>query len=162
MTWTTTQDRCASAVDRNQHGTLIVTGSRVSLGSVIHASWEDETPETICQAYPSLSLGRVYGTIAGCLANRDEVDVQPAAQAAEATRLRESARARSADLRARLVSARRSRSREPGLGRVGRSWQRAGRMAPLRWGARDPHGAASGEDGIRQVRDAFRNRRRAR
>jgi hypothetical protein len=30
-------------------------------------------------------------------------------------------------------------------------------MVPLRWGARDYHGAVSGEDGIRQVGDAFRN-----
>jgi len=29
--------------------------------------------------------------------------------------------------------------------------QRGDRMAPLRWGARDPHGAVPGEDGIRQV-----------
>jgi uncharacterized protein (DUF433 family) len=96
----------SSYVDRNEHGTLIVTGSRVSLGSVIHAFWEGETPETICQAYPSLSLEQVYGAIAYYLANRDGVDGELAAQAAEATRLREGARARNADLRSRLASAR--------------------------------------------------------
>jgi len=96
----------SSYVDRNQHGTLTVTGSRVSLGSVIHAFWEGETPETICQAYPSLSLEQVYGAIAYDLANRDGVDGELAGHAAEATRLREVARARNADLRSRLASAR--------------------------------------------------------
>ncbi len=56
--------------------------------------------------------------------------------------------------------ARRSRSRQPGLGQVGRSWQRAGRMVPPRWGTRDHHGAVSGEDGMRQVPEAVRNRHR--
>jgi uncharacterized protein (DUF433 family) len=96
----------SSYVDRNQRGILIVTASRVSLGSVIHAFWEGETPETICQAYPSLSLEQVYGAIAYYLANRDEVDVELAAQAAEATRLREEVQARNTDLRSRLASAR--------------------------------------------------------
>jgi hypothetical protein len=51
--------------------------------------------------------------------------------------------------------ARRSHSRQPGLGRVGRSWQRAGRMAPLRWGTRAHLGAVSGEDARPDVHDAF-------
>jgi hypothetical protein len=38
--------------------------------------------------------------------------------------------------------------------------QRRRRMAPLRWGARDHPGAVSGENGIRQDRDALRNRHR--
>ena len=38
--------------------------------------------------------------------------------------------------------------------------QRDDRMAPLRGGTRDHPGAVSGEDGIRQVRDAFGNRHR--
>ncbi len=38
--------------------------------------------------------------------------------------------------------------------------QRAGRMAPLRWGTGAHHGAVSGDDAVQHVRDAFRNRHR--
>jgi uncharacterized protein (DUF433 family) len=49
----------SSYVDRNTRGTLIVSGSRVSLASVVQSFWAGETPETICQAYPSLTLEQV-------------------------------------------------------------------------------------------------------
>jgi len=45
----------SSYVDRNARGTLIISGSRVSVGSVVHAFWAGETPEPICQAYLALS-----------------------------------------------------------------------------------------------------------
>ena len=99
-----------SYVDRNASGTLVVSGSRVSLGSVVQAFWAGETPETICQAYPSLTLEQVYGAIAYYLAHRDTVDAELAAQDAEVSRLREEARVRNADLRSRLASARLPRS----------------------------------------------------
>ncbi len=99
----------AAYVDRNARGTLIVSGSRVTLGSVIHAFWAGETPETICQAYPSLTLEQVYGAIAYYLAHRDQVDAELAAQESEVSRLREAARTRNADLRSRLADARAAR-----------------------------------------------------
>ena len=58
----------APYVERNTQGTLVVAGSRVSVGSVVRAFWTGETPETICQAYPALSLEQVYGAIAYYLA----------------------------------------------------------------------------------------------
>jgi hypothetical protein len=73
---------------------------------VVHAFWGGETPETICQAYPSLTLEQVYGAIAYYLAHRNDVDAELAAQNAEVSRLREVARARNADLRSRLASVR--------------------------------------------------------
>ena len=48
----------------------------------------------------------------------------------------------------------RSRSLQPGLGRVGPARQRGGRMAPLRFGTRDHLGAVSGADGTHHGRDA--------
>jgi hypothetical protein len=56
--------------------------------------------------------------------------------------------------------ARRSRSHQPGLGRVGPARQRGDRMAPLRWGVRGSPGAASGGDGTHHVRDAISTRHR--
>ena len=99
-----------SYVERNARGTLVVSGSRVSLGSVVNAFWAGETPESICQAYPSLTLEQVYGAIAYYLACRDDVDAELAAQSAEASRLREEARRQNADLRSRLASARAARA----------------------------------------------------
>ena len=96
-------------VDRNARGTLIISGSRVSVGSVVHAFWAGETPETICQAYPSLTLEQVYGAIAYYLAHRDQVDAELAAQETEVSRLRELSRMRNADLRSRLADARATR-----------------------------------------------------
>lgn len=99
----------SSYVDRNARGTRIVSGSRVSLGSVVHAFWDGETPETICQAYSTLTLEQVYGAIAYYLAHRDDVDAELATQETEASRLRELARSRNADLRSRLTDARATR-----------------------------------------------------
>ena len=99
----------SSYVDRNARGTLIVSGSRVSLASVVHAFWAGETPETICQAYPPLTLEQVYGAIAYYLAHRDPLDAELAAQETEGARLRELARTRNADLRSRLADARATR-----------------------------------------------------
>ncbi len=99
----------AAYVDRNPRGTLVVSWSRVALGSVIHAFWAGETPEAICQAYPSLSLEQVYGAIAYYLAHRDQTDAELAGQESETSRLREAARTRNADLRSRLADSRAAR-----------------------------------------------------
>ena len=48
-----------SSIDRKERGTLAISGSRLSLGPVVHAFWAGETPEMICQAYPSLTLARI-------------------------------------------------------------------------------------------------------
>ena len=76
---------------------------------MVHAFWAGETPETICQAYPSLTLEQVYGAIAYYLAHRDQVDAELAAQETEVSRLRELSRMRNADLRSRLADARAAR-----------------------------------------------------
>jgi len=99
----------SSYVDRNTRRTLIVSGSRVSLESVVLAFWAGETPETICQAYPSLTLEQVYGAIAYYLVHRDHVDAELATQETEAHYLREGARTRNADPRSRLADARATR-----------------------------------------------------
>jgi hypothetical protein len=76
---------------------------------VVHAFWDGETPETFCEAYPSLTLEQVYGAIGYYLAHRDHVDAELAAQETEASRLRDLARTRNADLRSRLTDARAAR-----------------------------------------------------
>lgn len=51
-----------------------ISGSRVSLDSVVYAFLGGQTPESIAQSFPVLRLEQVYGAVAYYLANRDEVD----------------------------------------------------------------------------------------
>lgn len=53
-------------------GGFYVTGSRVSLASVVYAFRDGASPETIRQSYPSLSLAQVYGAIAFYLSHPEE------------------------------------------------------------------------------------------
>jgi uncharacterized protein (DUF433 family) len=56
-------------------GGQYVTGTRVSLASVVVQFWQGASPETIFQNYPALaSLENVYGAIAYYLANQPAVD----------------------------------------------------------------------------------------
>ena len=51
-----------------------ITGSRVSLDSIVYAFWNGETAETIGQSFPVLTLEQVYGAIAFYLAHKEEID----------------------------------------------------------------------------------------
>jgi uncharacterized protein (DUF433 family) len=51
-----------------------IIGSRVSLDSIVYEFLRGETAEGISQAFPSLSLEQVYGTITFYLANRAAID----------------------------------------------------------------------------------------
>ena len=51
-----------------------VTGTRISLDSIVHAFRRGESPETICQNFELLHLEEVYGAIAYYLANRSKID----------------------------------------------------------------------------------------
>src|SRR5437773_4876242 len=55
-----------------REGGFYISGSRVSLASVIYAFRDGASPETIRQNYPSLSLAQVYGAIAFYLSHPDE------------------------------------------------------------------------------------------
>jgi uncharacterized protein (DUF433 family) len=52
----------------------VVAGTRVSLDSIVYAFLEGQSAEAIAQAFPSLTLERVYGAITYYLAHRDELD----------------------------------------------------------------------------------------
>lgn len=58
----------------DEAGVLRITGTRVSLDSVVYAFDEGATPEEIAQDFPSLDLGAVYSVIGYYLQNRDEVE----------------------------------------------------------------------------------------
>lgn len=57
-----------------REGGYYVVGSRVSLDSLAYAFRGGESPETIQQNFPSLSLEQVYGAIAFYLGHQAVVD----------------------------------------------------------------------------------------
>src|SRR5687767_8461046 len=63
-----------SYVTRDEHGVLRVAGTPISLDSVVIAFQQGESPESICQAYPPLTLEQAYGAITYYLAHQREVD----------------------------------------------------------------------------------------
>jgi len=70
----------------DENGRMRVGNTRVLLDLVIYAYWRGETPETITQSYPTLSLDDVYLAIGYYLRHRDEVDAYLREQEAEAER----------------------------------------------------------------------------
>ena len=51
-----------------------VTGSRVSLDSIVYAFLSGQSAESIAQSFPVLTLEQVYGAITFYLSNRAEID----------------------------------------------------------------------------------------
>jgi uncharacterized protein (DUF433 family) len=52
----------------------MVSGTRVSLDSVVHAFLSGASAETIAQSFPVLTLEQVYGAISFYFAHREEMD----------------------------------------------------------------------------------------
>ena len=72
----------------DDHGRLRVGNTRVLLDLVIYSFRLGNTPETITEQYPSLSLDDVYLSIGYYLRHRDEVDAYLRQQEAEAETFR--------------------------------------------------------------------------
>jgi len=51
-----------------------IEGTRISLDSVVYAFQKGESPESIVQSFPLLTLEQVYGAITFYLANRAQID----------------------------------------------------------------------------------------
>jgi uncharacterized protein (DUF433 family) len=83
-----------------------VTGTRISLDSIVHAFRCGESPETICQNFELLRLEEVYGAIAYYLANQTDIDAYLIRQNEKWTEGRRNAEPLPADLRERLLRAR--------------------------------------------------------
>ena len=57
-----------------QQNVYRITGTRVSLDSIVYAWWAGQSAETIAQSFPVLTLEQVYGAITFYLAHREEID----------------------------------------------------------------------------------------
>jgi len=51
-----------------------ISGTRVSLDSIVYAFLRGAAPESIAQSFPALTLEEVYGAIAFYLAHQTEID----------------------------------------------------------------------------------------
>ena len=110
-----TQTAAVCYAFQTEHGGWRVTGSRVSLDSVVHLFHEGADPETIVREFPSLSLEQVYGAIAFYLHNREMIDKYLERQQQRWDELRKESAERNADLRERILErkAERQRSENP-------------------------------------------------
>jgi len=73
-------------------GAYRVAGSRVSLDSIVYSFWNGESPETIAQSFPTLTLEQVYGAIAFYLSHQAEIDDYIRQGEAEYEAMRQAAR----------------------------------------------------------------------
>ena len=58
----------------NRNGGYYVSGTRVSLDSIVYAFRRGASPETIKGSFPTLTLEQVYGAIAFYLSRQPEID----------------------------------------------------------------------------------------
>ena len=87
-----------------RNGGYYVVGNRVSLDSIVYAFLDGNSPESIVEAFSSLSLEEVYGGIAFYLANRAHVDDYLREGEREFERMREESRAKNPVFYERLRS----------------------------------------------------------
>lgn len=66
-----------------RNGGYYVSGTRVSLDSIVYEFRNGASPESIAQSFPTLRLEEVYGSITFYLANQAEVDRYRVASEAE-------------------------------------------------------------------------------
>ncbi len=85
-----------------QDGTYKISGTRVSLDSVVYAYLRGASPESIQRSFPSLTLEQVHGSLAFYLSRKLEVDEYLAAGEAEFENLNRVSRERHADWYAKL------------------------------------------------------------
>ncbi len=98
-----------------EDGTIRITGTRVSLDSVVHEYEQGATPEEIAVSFPSLRIEDIYAAITYYLNHREQVEEYLRQQEGDAEAIRrriESApdyQRKMQDLRARILKRRASK-----------------------------------------------------
>jgi uncharacterized protein (DUF433 family) len=72
----------------DEHGTIRVSGTRVTLDTVIARYHQGDTPEAIHEGFDVLPLNDIYAVIAYYLAHREELDAYLHRRDEEAARVR--------------------------------------------------------------------------
>ena len=108
----TLDDACPALLTRTSEGVLRITGTRITLDSVIQAFHDGATPEEMCQDFPGLALAHIYSVLAFYLTQQDAVDAYLKEQPQATTIIRQELRTKHAafldDLRHRLTARRAS------------------------------------------------------
>ncbi len=99
---TTAQIEPVTYAYQTPQGSWRVTGSRVSLDSIIHAHREGRTPQEIVEWFPTLSLEQVHGAIAFYLHHRELLDAYMEQQQRRWEELRQQSEVENRELLARL------------------------------------------------------------
>src|SRR5690606_18299215 len=73
----------------DEHGVIRVSGTRVTLDTVIACYHQGDSPEAIHEGFDVLPLNDIYAVIAHYLAHRDELDAYLKRGQKEAERLRQ-------------------------------------------------------------------------
>ena len=71
------------------HGTIRVSGTRVTLDTLIAFYHQGESPEDLHEGFPTISLTDIYAVISYYLSHRDEIDVYLNRRREEADRLQQ-------------------------------------------------------------------------
>lgn len=97
---------------RTSEGVLRITGTRITLDSVIQAFHDGATPEEMCQDFPGLALAHIYSVLAFYLTQQDAVDAYLKEHTQATTIIRQELQTKHAaflaDLRHRLTARRAS------------------------------------------------------
>lgn len=89
-----------------QDGKYRISGTRVSLDSVVYAYHRGASPESIQRSFPSLTLEQVHGALAFYLSHKTDVDSYLAAGDAEFEKLSQVSRETHSDWHEKLRRAR--------------------------------------------------------
>ena len=73
----------------DEHGAIRVSGTRVTLDSLINYYLQGESPEELHAGFPTVPLTDIYAVIAYYLAHRDDLDDYLKRRAEEAERIRQ-------------------------------------------------------------------------
>jgi uncharacterized protein (DUF433 family) len=76
-------------LNQDADGTVRVTGSRVTLDTIVSAFKRGGTAEQIQDSFPSLSLSQVYGAIAWFMDHQDEAEAYLKERQTEADAIRQ-------------------------------------------------------------------------
>lgn len=89
-----------------REGAYRISGTRVSLDSIVYAFLRGASPESIAESFPVLSLEQVYGAITYYLGHQTEIDVYLRQGEQEFETLREQSRQANPRLYRKLEEAR--------------------------------------------------------
>ena len=92
-----------------QNGVYRVAGTRVALDSIVRRFWEGDTPESIVQSFPVLTLEQVYGAIAYYLRHQAAIDAYLKQAESEEAAIVDQLRHQNQTLHERLVRLKRER-----------------------------------------------------